>query len=225
MVRLDTDPEDAIDLLIEEDIVYEDEDGALMRTESFQATQAIYHDTYAALGSDSLVENVVEVFGVSQEEAAKRVETGEVSQQDLIAYLSLQSDLDPVPDMEELAVMAEIVTQLGAASPVPDDIEEIDDDSAESFLAANPDTVVTVWKRFCDPCDKMKDDLDGILDCIPDDVAVVGIEGEACNEFVNDYDISAAPALVVFRDGEHQRTETGRRRPESVRDIVDDVYA
>lgn len=225
MAAIDTDPEDAVDRLIEAGIVHEAADGTLTRTESFQETQAIYHDTYAALGTDTLQENIVDVFDVSPEAAAERIERGEVTQQDLIAYLALQSDLDPVPEQETLAVMSEIVTQLGSASPVPAALDEIDDETAEAFLSANPDAIVTVWKRFCDPCDEMKADIDAILERIPDHVAVAGIEGEACDEFVNRYEATAAPALVVFRDGTHQRTATGRRDPAGVSTIVDELFA
>lgn len=220
----DVDPEAAIDRLVEAGIVHEDDDGTLRRSESFQRTQAVYHDTYAALGSDPLAESIVEVFGVSEAEATRRVEAGEVTHQDLVAYLALQSDLEPTPDQATLAVMSDIVTQLGSASPVPQGVEEVTDETVEAFLADNPDAVVTVWKRFCDPCDEMKAEFDEILAEIPDGVAVAGLEGEECPAFVNRYEVTGAPALVAFRDGDHERTATGRREPRGVADIVEETF-
>jgi len=221
----DIDPEAALDALIERGIVVEASDGTLSTTDDFERTRAVYYDTYVAIGDDDLVATVAEVFDVDEETAARRIEDEDLTREGIITYLSLQSELDPRPDDLTLAVMAELVTQLGPTSPVPESLQEVDDDSHEAFLSANPDAVVTVWKRYCDPCDEMKADLDGICDRLPDGVAVAGLEGEVCHEFVNRYDVSAAPALVCFRDGEHVRTETGRQTPADVGAIVDEVYA
>lgn len=224
MAAADIDPEDALDALIEEGIVTESTDGELATTEPFERTQAVYHDTYVALGNDDFAATVAEVFDIDEETAGRRIEEEGLTREQMVAYLSLQSELDPVPGQGKLALMAEIVTRLTPESPVPDGVTEIDDDTYESFLAANPDAIVTVWKRFCDPCDEMKGDLEDILARIPGDIAVAAVEGEACDEFINKYDATAAPAVVVFSDGEHEETLTGRQYPEDVGALVDDHF-
>ncbi|MHB9287652.1 thioredoxin family protein [Halobacteriales archaeon Cl-PHB] len=225
MATTDGDPEAALDELIDRGVVTEATDGTLATTSDFESTQAIYYDTYVALGDDDLVATVTDVFDVDRETAADRIEDEDLTREGIVSYLSLQSELDPTPDELTLALMAEIVTQLQPSSPVPASVQEVDEDDLEAFLSANPDAVVTVWKRFCDPCDEMKAEFDAILDRLPADVAVAGLEGEDCPEFVNEYDVSAAPALVVFRDGEHVRTETGRQTPADVDSLVDETVA
>lgn len=224
MATNNVDPEAALETLIDEDIVNESPDGALTTTESFERTQAVYHDTYVALGDDEYTKTVADVFGIDEETAASRIEQEGVTRDELVSYLSLKSELETVSDEETLAVMTEIVTQLTPESPVPDGLTELDDDSYDPFLRSNPDAVLMVWKRFCDPCDAMKAELDAVLAEIPGHIAVAGLEGEECDGFVNRFDSAAAPGLVIFSDGKHEATVTGRQSPEDVEGLVDEHF-
>jgi thiol-disulfide isomerase/thioredoxin len=164
------------------------------------------------------------VFDVDHEAAADYVAANDVGPADLVAYLSLQSALDPVPDRQTLAVMAALVVDIGPGSPVPDRLDELDDDGYEAFLSSHPDAVVFVWKTGCHPCDAMKEDLDEILDRVPDDVAVAGVDGEAVPSFRLDYGVDSAPATLAFAGGELVDSLSGRRSPVALDQFFSVVY-
>lgn len=218
------DAEAALDALVDAGVFDEDADGSLTTTEAFEETRRIYHDSYAGASDERFHATVAELFGLDPDDAAAHVETRGVTRDELVAYLSVQSFLDDPPGQGTLAVMAALVAEVGPGSPVPASLEELDDESWREFLTAHPDSVVTVWRHGCDPCEAMKADLDAILETLPESVAVAGIDGEACFDFRLEYEVNAAPAFVCFRDGEHRLTETGRKRPETTAGLFESVY-
>jgi thiol-disulfide isomerase/thioredoxin len=219
-----TDPEAALDRLIDAGVVDEDDDGTLATTEAYERTRAVYHDTYGGADAETLATTLADVFGVDADTAAAYVDDHDVGPQDLVAYLSLQSELDPVPDRATLATMASLVVEIGPGSPVPDRLEALDDEGYESFLNANPDALVTVWKTGCHPCDAMKDDLDEILERVPEGVAVAGVDGESVPSFRLEYGVDSAPAVLAFVDGELVESLSGRRSPFALGQFFSVVY-
>ena len=216
--------EAALDRLIDEGIVEEDEEGRLTTGEEFEHTRRVYHDTYAGSDRERLAETLAHVFDTDVESAGQYVDENDVGPDDLIAYLSLQSELDPIPGRGTLAVMAALVMEIGPGSPVPDRLTELDDESYEAFLAEHPDAVVTVWKTGCHPCDAMKEDIDEIVDRLPEGVAIAGVDGESVPSFRLEYGVDSAPATLVFREGELVESLSGRRSPVALEGVFGAVY-
>ncbi|UPV99616.1 thioredoxin domain-containing protein [Halorussus gelatinilyticus] len=108
------------------------------------------------------------------------------------------------PSADDLAAMAAMVWEVVPDSPVPARLADVTDDPA-SFLAGRDRAVVTVWKRFCDPCEAVKDDLETVLDAVPDDAAVAGIDGESAVAFCRTHDVESAPGFLLA-DGDDRRT-------------------
>lgn len=219
----DTDPEAALDDLIDAGFVDERPDGTLVATEDFESTRRIYRDTYADADESVVVDTVTDLFDIDESTAAARLESGEVTREELIAYLSLRSLFDDVGD-ERLAVMAALAAQISTGSPVPEGIEALDDDEWERFLDDAPDAVVTVWRHDCAPCAALKEDLDDILAALPDSVAVAGVDGESVPGFRRAFGVDTAPAVCCFRDGSLAETVTGRKSPADYADRFDDLY-
>lgn len=218
------DPETALDRLIDDGVVDEDEDGTLTTSEDYERTRTIYHDTYGDADTATVAAALADLFDVDDETAREYVDANDVGPEDLVAYLSLQSFLDPVPDRGMLAVMATLVVDIGPGSPVPDRLDELDDDSYEAFLADHPDAVLTVWKTGCHPCDAMKDDLPEILDRVPEGVAVAGLDGESVPSFRLEYGVDSAPAVLAFKGGELVESVSGRRSPFALEQFFSVVY-
>ncbi|WP_136602154.1 thioredoxin family protein [Salinigranum halophilum] len=218
------DPESALDRLVDEGVVEAHADGSLTTTEAYERTRVVYHDTYGDADEATVVQALSDVFDVDREAVAAYVDEHDVGPADLVAYLSLQSFLDPVPDRELLATMAALVVEVGPGSPVPGQLDELDDDSYEAFLAEHPDAVLTVWKTGCHPCDAMKDDLDEILGRVPDGVAVAGLDGESVPSFRLEYGVDSAPAVLAFSDGTLVESLTGRRSPVALEQFFAVVY-
>jgi thiol-disulfide isomerase/thioredoxin len=230
--------EDALDHLVDAGLVDERDDG-LVTTAAFEATRRVYHDTYSGIGDDAFRGTVADVFGVDEATAAERIDAGAITRDDLIAYLTLRSLLDGVERRstgsrseaeddagdERLATMATLVTELSPASPVPESVEELDDESWRAFLDASPDAVVTVWRHDCAPCDALKEDLDAVLSSVPDGVAVAGVDGESVPDFRRTFDVDAAPAVCCFRGSDLVDTLTGRQSPETYAERLADCYS
>jgi thiol-disulfide isomerase/thioredoxin len=214
--------DDAIDDLVAAGLVDENDDG-LATTEAFEATRRIYRDTYGAVDDDAFRRTVADTFGVSESAAADRIERGAITREDLIAYLSLRSEIEDVDD-ERLATMATIVAELSPGSPVPDRLRELDDESWPAFLDDHPDAVVTVWRHDCAPCAALKEDLDAVLSALPDGVAVAGVDGESVPEFRRTVGVDAAPAVCSFRGGDLEDVTTGRQSVETYADRFAAVF-
>jgi thiol-disulfide isomerase/thioredoxin len=217
-----TDLEAALDSLVEAGVVVERSDG-LVTDESFESTRRIYRDTYGDADTERLTRTVADAFGVDTETARERVTSGDVTREELVAYLSLGSHLDGVDD-EELAAMATVLAEIGSGSPVPEAVAELDDEAWPAFLDANPDAVVTVWRHDCVPCEALKEDLDEVLDAVPSGVAVAGIDGTDAPDFRRAFDVDTAPAICGFRDGDLRGTVTGRQSPAAYAERFDEWY-
>jgi thiol-disulfide isomerase/thioredoxin len=225
----ETDPsaatlDDALDALVDAGLVDENADG-LATTETFEATRRVYRDTYAAADDDAFRRTVADVFGVSESVAAARIDDETITREGLIAYLAVRAAVDGEPDDERLAAMASLVAELSPGSPVPDRLRELDDGSWPAFLDDHPDTVVTVWRHDCAPCEALKEELADVLATVPDGVAVAGVDGESVPSFRRSVDVDSAPAVCSFRDGELVDVTTGRRSPETYAERFATVYA
>lgn len=221
---VDPEAEALFETLVEGGVLSVDED-TVTTTSEFEDTRGIYHDSYMSVDNDVFHRAVADIFGFeSMEKAAERAESQDVTREQLVAYLALDDHLDGSQTTEELARMAVVITELGPGTPVPDAVETLTDEEYKEFVSAHDRAIVTVWKHHCDPCEAMKEDLDDILDGIPDEVAVSGIDGESCVEFRREYGIDAAPALVLFEDGEFREGFTGRATPERVETACAGVY-
>lgn len=217
-------PEERLEILETEGVVDVAEDDTVSLTLEFESTRGIYHDSYAEVDEAEYHRAVADVFGFSPEEAAERIETFGVTREQFVALLSLNSHLDGDYPLTERTEMAMMVTDLAPPSPVPDEIVELDDDSYEGFLADHDRAVVFVWKRFCDPCRTMKEELGETLSALPADAAVAGVDGEATPAFCRSFGVEAAPSTLLFADGELETLLRGYKSPEAVEAACEDVY-
>ncbi|KAB1196871.1 MULTISPECIES: thioredoxin family protein [Haloferax] len=218
------DPETALDTLIAAGAVEEAPDGTLTTTDEFEKTLAIYHDIYGAVSNEEFENTVAELFGLDSETANERIEKFDIGREDVVAYLATQSFLDIPVEQDLLVVMAGLLVEITPSSSVPEELTELADDTFEAFLEENPDAVITVWRRNCAPCDAMKEELDALLERVPDGVAIAGVDGEEVGEFCRTFDVDAAPSILCFRAGDLKEHESGRRSPDEVSDIFGRVY-
>lgn len=214
-----------IDTLVAEGVLDHDEEtDELTTTDEFQADLHVYYDTYLEVDERTFHETVAEAFDLeSPEAAAEHVERYDVTRRELATYLALFARLDGY-GVGDLAEMATLVVEVGPKSPVPAAVEEVDDESYESFVADHDRAIVTVWKRGCAPCEGMKAEFDEILAGLPDDAPVAGLDGEGCPEFCRTQEVNTAPAVVFFADGERIDAVTGRTSPGPLADRAAEVY-
>ncbi|MFU1782765.1 thioredoxin family protein [Haloarcula japonica] len=215
-----------LDALESEDVVVIDaETDEVSTTKAFEADREVYYDTYVTMGDAEFHESVAEVFSLgSAAEAAERVDELDVSREEFATFLTLRSNVEDSYTTAELTTMAQMATELGPETPVPDGVEHLDDDSYEAFVDAHDRCVVTVWKLFCDPCEAMKEQLDDVLAAFPEGVPVGGVAGERSPEFCQSAGVNAAPAFVLFEDGEPVERITGRTDPSALAARVEEVY-
>ena len=219
----DPDPAAVVDGLVAAGVLGETDGGdGLYLTDEFDATRAVYADSYRDEPESVVRETVAELFGVAP--VGERAES--VSREELVAVLSLQSHLSDPPPLDRLALAAGVVTEVGTVSPVPASMTELEDGSWHEFTG-DTSAVVTVWKRHCEPCDELKTDLDEVRSALRavSDAPVAGVDGEACPDFCRATGVNAAPAVCCFRDGELVEAVTGRRSPSVYAELFEDVYA
>lgn len=219
-------PEARFEFLLDWEILAEHEDGTVTTTESFEYSRGLYADTYGDVDEGTFHRTVAELFGLSESEAATRVEEHGVTREEVVDYLAIrahleeiagEADVDP-PELGTgpLALLARMVTEAAPPSPVPDRMRELTDEDYPAFLDEHGDAVVFVWKRDCDPCESMKLDLDETLAALPGGVAVAGVDGEAVRSFRESFDVSSAPTTLVFAGGELVGPQEGYRSPEAL---------
>lgn len=219
------DPEARLDFLLDHDVLVERDDG-LAATETFHQVRGIYEDTYLEATDETFRETVADVFGLSAAAAAERIDEHGVTREELATYLALDSHLEEegaTVSQDVLALMAAMVTDAAPVTPVPRGMRELTDEDYASFLEANPDAVVVVFRRNCDPCDQLKDDLDRLRGDAPNGVAFAGVDGEAAGDLVAEFEVEAAPTTLLFADGELAESIRGRRPPAQYREAFDDV--
>lgn len=214
-----------IDALVEEDVLdYDAETDGLTTTADFEQHRHIYYDTYLSVDVTEFHEAVAEEFGLSTPEAAaERVDQLGVTREEFATYLTLSARLEGY-SVDELSQMAGVVVEVGPDSPVPEAVAHLDDDSYRAFVDDHERAVVTVWKRDCAPCEAMKGELDELLDALPDDAAVAGLDGEQCPAFCRTTEVNAAPAVVFFADGDLLDAVTGRTSPGPLGERAAEVY-
>ncbi|AZH25134.1 thioredoxin family protein [Haloplanus aerogenes] len=153
-------------------------------------------------------------------------ETGEAGDSEELRSSGSRSETDDDDDVddERLATMASLVAEISPGSPVPERVEELDDESWRAFLDDHPDAVVTVWRHDCAPCEALKEDLDAVLSELPDGVAVAGVDGESVPNFRRTFDVDSAPAVCCFCGGDLADTLTGRQSTDTYADRFAELY-
>lgn len=218
------DAESLVEILFEEGILKEDRTGAVKTTGDFEGTRAVYHDTYGHATDEDFLQGVANAFALSREDAQARIDAGDVTRRELVTFLSVKSDVDQSVSTQDLAAMAEVVTEITPESPVPDDLLVVTDDSKASFFAEHPDSVVVTFKHFCEPCKSLAASLDELRAAVPDSVTWAGADGEKETEFVAEYDVEAAPTTLMFRDGELVESKRGWAGEARLIEALQDVY-
>ncbi|MEF8778304.1 MAG: thioredoxin family protein [Natronomonas sp.] len=215
-------PEERFEILEEEEIITVHDDETVTLTIEFESTRGIYHDSYADVDEAEYHQAVSDVFGIDVEAVPDRLEELDVTREQFIALLAVNSHVDGEYPLAERARMAMLVTELAPPSPVPESIEELDDDSYEEFLEEHDRAAIMVWKRFCTPCRQMKDELDETRDFLPD--AVAGVDGESTPEFCRSFGVEAAPSVLFFEDDELVELLRGYQSPETIEDTCAEMY-
>lgn len=222
---LNEDPEARLEFLEAAD-VFEGEGEAVSTTGDFEQTRNIYADTYGENGvsDEQLAETVVDLFDVDLETAHDRIDADDDIRHQVVTYLSLQSHLERELPSGTLALLAEMVAQVGVGSAVPDSMPALSDEDYREFIDEASDAIIFVWKYPCDPCQKMKQEIPEVLDQIPDSIAIGGVDGEAVRDFLREFEVEAAPTTLLFADGELVESHRGYAPPPKLADSLDDVY-
>ncbi|MFC4549433.1 MULTISPECIES: thioredoxin family protein [Halorussus] len=218
----DPDPDALFDRLVAEGVLREDDNG-VTTTQEFDDDHAVYYDSYVGVGDEEFHRSVAETFGLPDADAAAAVvaEQG-IERTDLARYLALRSHLPDDVSAADLGVMDGMVAEVTPDTPVPDSVPDVTDDPA-SFVAEHDRAVVTVWKRFCEPCERMAAELPDAMAAAPEAMAFAGIDGEVATEFCAAHEVDAAPAFVAFEAGERRDTVTGRA-VEDLRETLERFY-
>lgn len=115
--------------------------------------------------------------------------------------------------------LAPILDQLNREPPrsdgAPRSFLPVHGDRLDAFLRVYPTAVVYVWLDDCEPCDLMRDELDGVFAEPPDDVGLFAVYGpDYARELFDGYDVQGGPATLFVLDGEVDSRLYGAHPPE-----------
>lgn len=219
------DPEARLDYLLDRGVLVERADGSIHMTDEFHATFEVYEDSYLDASEETFAETVASTFGLSRVEAAERIETTGMTRRELAVFLAVRAHLDdPDRTADELALMAGMVAEVGPASPVPDSLMELTDETFEGSIEEHGDVVVLVFQRHCTPCEAVKEDLPRILEDVPEGVSVAGVDGDEAIEFRRAYRVGVAPTALFFEGGDLADRLEGRAAVDTVLETFEAVY-
>jgi hypothetical protein len=216
-----TTTEERIEFLLDVGVLVEEASDELAVSEAYDSEHGVYYDTYSDVSDDTFHETLASLFGMTVAEAQAQIAELGITREELVAYLSLRGFFkrqapDTEVDTDELLQLAGLIAGVSPTSPVPDLMVELTDEDYTAFLESSSAAVVWVWRLHCEPCDTMKGEMDAILDIVPPDVAVAGVDGEAVTSFRREFDVDAAPATLTFVNGDIVEVVTGRKTPEQL---------
>lgn len=197
----DDTPEALFDRLVAADVLVE-RDGDVRRTDGFESTLDITRATYADTES-AFRDAFAATFDLDPAAAADRIEANGVTREEFAVLKALQHHLEE-SDPDALLRMAGMATAAGPTSPVPESVTELPEPAGE--VLADTDALLFVFKRDCEPCERLRAELEEVLEAVPAEVAVFGIDGPERSAVLERYEVAAAPTALLFRDGE----EVGR---------------
>jgi thiol-disulfide isomerase/thioredoxin len=169
------------------------------------------------------VETIADLFGVTVDEARARLET-DLTREDLVTFLSLQSHLDRDLPQDVLVLFTSMIAGVGFGSAVPESTPELGDDTYAGFVAEHGDAVVVVWSYPCEPCRSLKRDLPALRDALPERVALGGVDGDTAGRLRREFDVTSAPTLLFFADGALAESVEGYLPVEALSDRIESVY-
>ena len=87
---------------------------------------------------------------------------------------------------------------------------EVNDSNFEAEVLQSPvPVVVDFFGDHCGPCRMLKPVLVALAESMGDKVKVVIVDVAVNERLVNDYNISAVPTLIVFREGQERDRMVG----------------
>jgi thiol-disulfide isomerase/thioredoxin len=211
-------PDVLFDALLEEGVVIEN--GTVTLTDDFEHRWSVYFDTYASITTEAFEKSVAETFRISRDEARN----SDVTRAGFSYYLALRAHLDGEYTGTELGLMADMVAEVGPSSPVPSDVDVLTDGTYQDFLTAHPDCIVSIWKRDCEPCEVIAAELSELRERIPDGVAFAGIDGDDVVAFRREFEVTAAPSFLCFRNSECREMVTGSVGTDALVESFREVY-
>ncbi len=217
------DPQARLDFLIEAEVIDVDEDDSVTATADFMDARSVYADTYYEVDEETFAETVADLFDVSVETARERIDE-DLTREDLVTYLSLQSHIDRDLPQDVLVLLTSMVSGIGFGSAVPDSMPELDDDTYEAFVEDHGDAVVIVWSYPCTPCRSLKEDLPAVREALPDRVSLAGVDGDSVGRLREEFDVTSAPTLLFFADGSLADTFEGYLPAEALGERFEEIY-
>lgn len=223
--RLRTEPEARLEYLLANDVLREHDDGKISATSDFDDARGVYVDSYKNSSDRGFQKTVAELFDLSVDEAAARIDDLDLSRWEVATYLTINSYLDADLPRDVALELAAMTAEAGGASPVPPELTELFDESYERFLEEHDHAVVMAFQQGCDPCDSMKAYLPELREDAPSSVDFAGIDGETAPDFRREYGLSVAPTTLLFRDGDLLEDHEGYWSLEDLLEALEDAFA
>lgn len=220
--------ETLVDALFDYEVLIEEEDGTVRTSEVFEHRRSINNDTYLDMDEETLEAAVSDVFDVPAPEVHEQLEAESLTPEAVSTFFALKGHVDELdrdqPDPGLLAAMAEVVVEVEPKSPVPPELQTLDDEGYRDFIDDAGDAVIIVFKRECEPCEATKDNLQAIAAAAPDSTVFAGVNAADVPGFLREFEVEAAPTSLIFVDGELAASLRGHRPIDTYQETFAEVY-
>ncbi|MFC7157013.1 thioredoxin family protein [Halomarina halobia] len=182
-----------------------------------EAVDDRHEEEVADLGPSALREHVRAVFD-DEEVVAIVGDVGEDDREFATICLVLGERLGTTDDV---ARIASVVQQYRRGVPrdegAPETFLAVHGDRLETLTRLYERSVVYIWREDCEPCDAMRETLEGQFETDPDDVALFAVYGpDYARTLADAFGVVGGPTTLFVREGRVESRLQGAHHPESV---------
>lgn len=181
--------------------VLEERDGDVVLSDEFEASVSDHRATVADRSREELADLLRESVGEEAVEPLLRLREKDPA---AVAELLALREQVTAPETDPLALLPALRLfrpESVRAEGAPEPFVPIPGDQLPEFVDLYSRLFVYVWLDDCDPCDAVKSRLESVF-ARPRDVLPLAVYGpEYRDALASEYDVTAGPAMLFFRDG------------------------
>lgn len=98
-----------------------------------------------------------------------------------------------------------------------------DDNFESEVLKSSIPVLVDFWAEWCGPCKALLPVIEEIASEMKDKIKVVKVSVDECVDVSTKYGIRAVPTLMLFKDGQPVKTQTGATSKTAIVEWISDV--
>jgi len=101
-------------------------------------------------------------------------------------------------------------------------IQKVTPDNFEEILESDKPVLVDFHATWCGPCKMIAPYIDEIAEEVNGTAVVAKLDIDECPAIAEKYNVMSVPTLMVFKNGEVVRQETGARPKQMIKALIEE---